>query len=63
MVSKKINKGFCLLFITSCLVGCSALPSSGPSGKKVVALGGQEGTTAVPEVEVIDLDERIVRTL
>ena len=63
MVSKKINKGFCLLFITSCLVGCSALPSSGPSGKKVVALGGQQATTAVPEVEVIDLDESIVRTL
>ena len=45
------------------LSACSSLPTSGPSGKKVVALGQQQATVAVPEVEVIDLDEGIVRSL
>ena len=45
------------------MTACGSLPTSGPSGKKVAALGEQQTTVAVPEVEVIDLDESIVRAL
>ena len=51
-----------LIVLIIALSGCAILPTSGPSGNKVVALGGQRATMAVPEVELIDLDESVART-
>ncbi len=65
MMSGKEKIGSCLGALMICMVmtACGSLPTSGPSGKKVAALGEQQTTVAVPEVEVIDLDESIVRAL
>ena len=52
-----------LLWAVVLLSACGTLPTSGPSGKKVVALGEQQASVAVPEVELIDLDEGVARTL
>ena len=60
---KKIGYYLGVSMVYVALTGCGAIPTSGPSGKKVVALGEQQATVAVPEVEVIDLNENIVRTL
>ena len=57
---KKSVVSILVLFMFS---ACGAIPTSGPSGKKVAALSEQQATVAVPEVEVIDLDESIVRKL
>ena len=56
---RKWALSFCVISLSA----CGGLPTSGPSGKKVVALGGQQATVAVPEVELIDLDEGVTRTL
>ena len=58
-----LNKEIILAASLLLLGACGGLPTSGPSGKKVVALGGQQATVAVPEVELIDLDEGVTRTL
>lgn len=50
---RKWALSFCVISLSA----CGDLPLSGPSGKKVVALGGRQATVAVPEVELIDLDE------
>ena len=58
-----LKKKFILTFAAISLAACGGLPTSGPSGKKGVALGGQQATVAVPEVELIDLDEGVARKL
>ena len=58
-----LNKEIILAASLLLLGACGGLPTSGPSGKKVVALGGQQATVAVPEVELIDLDEGVARKL
>ena len=58
------KRNFIIVYLSVLLVSaCGSLPTSGPSGKKVVALDEQQATVAMPEVEVIDLDEGVVRTL
>ena len=52
-----LNKEIILAASLLLLGACGGLPTSGPSGKKVVALGEQQASVAVPEVELIDLDE------
>ena len=51
------------LMVVVLFSACGGLPTSGPSGNKVVALGEQQATVAVPEVELIDLDEGVARKL
>ncbi|WP_107993016.1 polysaccharide biosynthesis/export family protein [Neisseria elongata] len=52
-----------LLLCSGLLVACSAIPSSGPSAKKVVALRQQSVTVDIPEVELIDVNHEIARSL
>lgn len=41
---------------------CGSLPSSGPSGKNVTTLGRQH-KSVVPEVEIVEIDARVVESL
>lgn len=43
--------------------GCSMIPSSGPSAKKVVALGQQSQQVEIPEVELIDVNGAVAQSL
>ncbi|VEE07174.1 capsule polysaccharide export outer membrane protein [Neisseria animalis] len=45
------------------LSSCAYIPSSGPSAKKVSALSQQQPSAEVPEVELIDVDEGVARSL
>ena len=42
---------------------CSSLPNSGPSTRNVVALGQQQATAEVPEVELIDVNGAVAQSL
>lgn len=42
--------------------GCSAIPSSGPSAKRVVALS-QQGNAQVPETELVEIDDAVSKSL
>lgn len=44
------------------LSACAGLPASGPSGKKVTALGSQKDA-ALPEVELIEVDGKVAQSL
>lgn len=52
-----------LLLCVSLLVACSSLPNSGPSTRNVVALGQQQATAEVPEVELIDVNGAVAQSL
>ncbi|ASK27542.1 polysaccharide biosynthesis/export family protein [Neisseria chenwenguii] len=45
------------------VAACGSIPTSGPSGKKVVALGQQRGGVKVPDVAVVDVDDAVARSL
>ncbi|HGO8905091.1 TPA: capsule polysaccharide export outer membrane protein CtrA [Neisseria meningitidis] len=51
-----------LLLCGSLIVGCSAIPSSGPSAKKIVSLG-QQSEVQIPEVELIDVNHTVAQLL
>lgn len=50
------------ILIVTAMSACSAIPSSGPSAKKVVALG-QQSAVEVPEVELIEVDGAVAQSL
>ncbi|MFC3874696.1 polysaccharide biosynthesis/export family protein [Neisseria musculi] len=50
----------CILLL---LLGCGALPTSGPNQTKVISLQNQSRQAAVPDVAVVDVDERVISTL
>lgn len=52
-----------LLLCVSLLTACSSLPNSGPSTRNVVALGQQQATAEVPEVELIDVNGAVAQSL
>lgn len=54
---------FCIV-ISFLILGsaCSAIPSSGPSAKKVVSLG-QQSEAQIPEVELIDVNHAVAQSL
>ena len=52
-----------LLLCVSLLTACSSLPTSGPSTRNVVALGQQQATAEVPEVELIDVNGAVAQSL
>ena len=55
---------FIIIYLSTLLVSaCGSIPTSGPSGTKVAALAEQQASMAVPEVELIDLDEGVARKL
>lgn len=45
------------------LSACGALPASGPGGQKVLALGEQQAAVNVPEVALIEVDQRVTSDL
>ncbi|MDO5638283.1 MAG: polysaccharide biosynthesis/export family protein [Neisseria sp.] len=45
------------------LSACGSIPTSGPSGKKVVALSQQQASTSVPDVQLIEVDEGVAQSL
>lgn len=57
------GRNVALLFCTSLLAACSSIPSSGPSARKVVALGQQSSAVQVPEVELIDVNGGVAQSL
>lgn len=56
------RRGMLLLYV-SLLAACSSLPTSGPSTRNVVALGQQQATAEVPEVELIDVNGAVAQSL
>ncbi|WP_295708647.1 polysaccharide biosynthesis/export family protein [uncultured Neisseria sp.] len=52
-----------LLMLSTVLSACSLLPTSGPSTRNVVALGQQQATAEVPEVELIDVNGAVAQSL
>lgn len=56
------RRGMLLLYV-SLLAACSSLPNSGPSTRNVVALGQQQATAEVPEVELIDVNGAVAQSL
>lgn len=62
MLKKKMFlQGFAILpFLVS---ACTGLPTSGPSGKKVAGLSEQQSDARVPEVQLIEVSEPVVRQL
>lgn len=57
----KLN--FSIVMVCATLLSaCAGLPSSGPSAKKVVALG-QQSAVDVPEVELIEVDGELAQSL
>ena len=45
------------------LSACGAIPTSGPSGRKVVALSQQQASVSVPDVQLIEVDEGVAQSL
>ena len=58
-----MKKTYVLLLCSALLAACSSIPSSGPSARKVVALGQQSSAVQVPEVELIDVNAGVAQSL
>ncbi|KPN71181.1 polysaccharide biosynthesis/export family protein [Neisseria sp. 83E34] len=64
MKKNKVFVGWAIsLVAVGVLTGCAGLPSSGPSTRKVAALGNEQVSANVPQVSVVDVNEPIVRKL
>ncbi|WP_107688930.1 polysaccharide biosynthesis/export family protein [Neisseria wadsworthii] len=64
MKKNKVFVGWAIgLVAVGVLAGCAGLPSSGPSTRKVAALGNEQVSANVPQVSVVDVNEPIVRKL
>lgn len=60
MVRFKLLKSCVVLLVLS---GCGNLPTSGPNQTKVMGLQNQQALVSVPDVSVVDVDERVISTL
>lgn len=49
--------------LLSFVVGCGSIPSSGPSMKKVVGLGGVPSNAQLPEVVLVDVNSTVAQNL
>lgn len=58
-----VYKAGLLVLTSSILVACAAIPSSGPSAKKVVALQQQNQIDHLPPVELVEVDGKVVQSL
>ena len=52
-----------LLLIVVALAACGSIPTSGPSGRNVVALSQQQASVSVPDVQLIEVDEGVAQSL
>ena len=58
-----LYKSACGVLVAVGLSACGAIPTSGPSGRKVVALSQQQASVSVPDVQLIEVDEGVAQSL
>ncbi len=63
MKTKQMVRNIAGSLLLLSLVACQSVPTSGPSARKVASLEQQQATVEVPEVELIDVNNKVANDL